>query len=335
MNRFDLPTVIAADKPTTTGGIAITPVHAILNYCFALLESEDRLALSALGLDPGLGVDLHTDTRNRDSLALDVLEPVRPEVESWLLTWIAREPFRRADFFETKTGNCRITSDLCAKLSETAPTWGRLVAPWAEYVAQRLWAMTSRPKVPATRLTQQHRREAKGSSLLPPDVPAVRHENICRGCGKTIRDRRLHCAQCAIDHATQRLIDGARIGRTVAHTPDAGLEKVTSNTSTSSPGVPGIHRPTQHGSLQTCIAENPAAPCWDLQLNYRRSAWHFSLVRGPHSRRLPPTSTALADACGACRHELLREQLTRSVENENTAQRASATGFIIARGVPP
>jgi CRISPR-associated endonuclease Cas1 len=201
--------------------LAITPVHAILNYCFALLESESRLALSSLGLDPGLGVGLHTDTPNRDSLALDVLEPVRPEVEGWLLGWITQQPFRRADFFETKTGNCRLATHLCAKLGETAPTWGRFVAPWAEYVAQRLWATTSRPRIPATRLTQQHRREAKGSAPLPPDVPSPRHENICRGCGKTIRDGRVHCAQCAVDGATERLINAARVGRAIAHSPEA------------------------------------------------------------------------------------------------------------------
>src|SRR5580704_6427911 len=100
--------------------LAITPVHAILNYCFALLESETRLALTALGLDAGLGFGLHADTPNRDSLAFDVLEPVRPRVEDWLLSWIMREPFCRADFFETSNGNCRLMSHLCAKLAETS-----------------------------------------------------------------------------------------------------------------------------------------------------------------------------------------------------------------------
>jgi CRISPR associated protein, Cas1 family len=47
------------------------------------------------GLDPGLGVGLHTDTGNRNSLALDVLEAVRPQIETWVLNWIASEPLRR------------------------------------------------------------------------------------------------------------------------------------------------------------------------------------------------------------------------------------------------
>jgi CRISPR/Cas system-associated endonuclease Cas1 len=45
----------------------------MLNYLYAVLESETRLACAALGLDPGLGV-LHVDAQCRDSLAFDVME---------------------------------------------------------------------------------------------------------------------------------------------------------------------------------------------------------------------------------------------------------------------
>jgi len=104
-------TVGSRHSPLSGGPrLAVTPVHAILNYCFALLESESRTAVSALGLDPALGLGLHTDTPNRDSLVFDVLEPVRPDVESWVLQWVTSEPLRRADFFETATGNCRLMS---------------------------------------------------------------------------------------------------------------------------------------------------------------------------------------------------------------------------------
>jgi len=40
----------------------------MLNYMYALLESESRLAAASVGLDPGIGV-LHIDTDSRDSLA--------------------------------------------------------------------------------------------------------------------------------------------------------------------------------------------------------------------------------------------------------------------------
>ena len=64
--------------------LSVNPPNAMLNYLYAVLESEARLAAAALGLGPGLGV-LHADSGNRDSLALDLLEPVRPQVDSYLL----------------------------------------------------------------------------------------------------------------------------------------------------------------------------------------------------------------------------------------------------------
>jgi len=217
---------VGSRQSQLTGGprLAVTPVHAILNYCFALLHAQTRLAISALGLDPGLGLGLHTDTADRDSLAFDVLEPVRPQVEAWLLDWIAKEPLRRADFFETGTGNCRLMSQICSKLSGTALTWGKLVAPWAEYVARTLWAGGKSRHTgnsgPPTRLTQQRRTEAKGkvwtSKAEPPKA-----DHLCRGCGKTISNESTQCAGCAVEPATKRLISAASLGRVAARTPEA------------------------------------------------------------------------------------------------------------------
>ena len=212
---------VGSRQSPLSGGprLAVTPVHAILNYCFALLESESRLALSALGLDPGLGLGLHTDTPNRDSLALDVLEPVRPQLESWLLNWIAREPLRRADFFETANGNCRLMSHFCSKLSQTARVWGKLVAPWAEYVARTLWADTSQSKSARplpTRLTQARRREAKGATTSFPAIKVPQPDHSCCDCGVMIPLSASRCLKCS--KATTRV--NFRAGRKVAQRPD-------------------------------------------------------------------------------------------------------------------
>jgi len=149
--------------------LAVNPPNAILNYLYAVLESEARLAAAALGLDPGLGV-LHKDTPNRDSLACDLMEPVRPQVDAFLLDWISRGPLRREWFFEQRDGNCRLMGTFAARLSETAPSWARAIAPIAEWVARTLSTTISGPAGrhgPATRLTQRHKREAKGSGPLP------------------------------------------------------------------------------------------------------------------------------------------------------------------------
>jgi hypothetical protein len=217
---------VGSRQSPLSGGprLAVTPVHAILNFCFALLEAETRLAISALGLDPGLGLGLHTDTTNRDSLAFDLLEPIRPQVEAWLLDWIAREPLRWVDFFETRTGNCRLRSQICTKLSGTISVWGKLVAPWAEYVARTLWAggkfRRTGNSVPPTRLTQKRRTEAKGRVWIA-TVEPPKTDHLCRDCGKTIANESTHCADCAVEKATERLIGVARLGRLAARSPEA------------------------------------------------------------------------------------------------------------------
>ncbi len=206
--------------------LAVNPPNAMLNYLYALLESESRLAAATLGMDPGIGV-LHVDTPARDSLACDLMEPVRPQVDAFLLDWITRDPLKREWFFEQRDGNCRLMASLAVRLSQTAPMWGRAVAPITESVARMFWSPGTRGNhlgLP-TRLTQRHKREAKGASSLLYIVAAPRRENVCRGCGKTLRYGRTNCADCAIGDATKRLADAARIGRLRANSPQAQIKR--------------------------------------------------------------------------------------------------------------
>jgi len=209
--------------------LAVNPPNAILNYLYSLLESESRLAAACLGLDPGLGV-LHVDTKGRDSLACDLMEPVRPQVDAFLLDWIMKEPLKREWLFEQSDGNCRLMASFAARLSETAPMWGRAVAPFAEWVTRAFWsssARLARESAPATRLTQRTKREVKGALPLPPSIKAPRRANLCRGCGKTIQDGRTNCARCAVDDATKNMLDAARIGRQTANGSEAQLKRAS------------------------------------------------------------------------------------------------------------
>jgi len=201
--------------------LATNPPNAILNYLYALLESEARLAAAALGLDPGMGV-LHVDTTARDSLACDLMEVVRPQVDGYLLDWITRQPLNRGWFFEQRDGNCRLMAPFAVQLSKTAPMWGRAVAPIAEWVARAFWSTIRKPDAPfATRLTQGNKRQAKGAHASPPALRALRPQTLCRGCGKNIAAGRIHCAHCSIEGATERIADAARLGRLAARTPAA------------------------------------------------------------------------------------------------------------------
>jgi CRISPR-associated endonuclease Cas1 len=206
---------------TQSPRLAVNPPNAMLNFLYALLESEARLALAALGLDPGIGV-LHKDTRNRDSLASDLMEPVRPQVDAFLLDWLTKEPVRRQWFLEERNGNCRLMSSLANRLSETSAIWRRAVAPFAEGIARALWSQRSTTeRTPATRLTQNRKREAKGilSRMDAPKPPRI--DSSCRFCGDEIKRGQRYCQNCAPDVVKENILKAARLGRLNTHKPQA------------------------------------------------------------------------------------------------------------------
>jgi CRISPR-associated endonuclease Cas1 len=206
---------------TNSPRLSVNPPNAILNYLYAVLESEARLAASALGLDPGLGV-MHVDTNVRDSLACDLMEPVRPLVDAYVLKWLRTQSFKREWFFEERTGTCRLMGRFVERLSETASTWAQAVAPIAEGVAKQLWATTSvrrgagvTRRDRATRLTQQHRRDAKGVPLRPLQMPQA-PPRVCCTCGKGIQ-RGTYCVTCSAEMRPERMVAIAAKGRLSAH----------------------------------------------------------------------------------------------------------------------
>jgi CRISPR-associated endonuclease Cas1 len=134
---------------------AITPFHAMLNYLYAFLQTETAIALQIVGLDPGLGL-VHQDLENRFSLACDVMEAVRPDVDQWLITFLEDTAFSHKEFTETKIGECRLTADIRQQLSETLPIWRKAIAPVVEHVAGLL---LDRPHT--TPLTQRNRSAAR------------------------------------------------------------------------------------------------------------------------------------------------------------------------------
>ena len=206
--------------------LAANPPNAILNYLYSVLESEARLAAASLGLDPGLGV-LHVDTSARDSLACDLMEPVRSHVDAYLLDWITRQPLRREWFSEQGDGNCRLTASLAARLSETCSTWRRAVAPTAEWFARAIWSTIRRPDTPlATRLTQSNKREAKGKTIPAPH-PAPRPQNSCLGCGKDVGAESTYCGGCALDVSRKNMVEIAKQGRIASRSAESRARLAT------------------------------------------------------------------------------------------------------------
>ncbi len=199
----------------------MNPPNAILNYLYAILGSEARLAVAVLGLDPGLGV-LHVDSRTRDSLACDLMEPVRPKVDAYLLDWL-RSGFLRSEwFFEQPDGNCRLMGEFAQQLSETAKTWRDAVAPYAERCAKILWstvAAASQNRFNATPLTQDRRRAAKNAATSLASKPEPGPPAICKLCGKEIRRGTGSCSACSRVNSRTALLKAAQNGRIAARQP--------------------------------------------------------------------------------------------------------------------
>jgi hypothetical protein len=107
---------------------------------------------------------MHADRPYRDSLACDLMEPVRPVVDAWVLDLLESRVFRRNDFFENREGVCRIMPPITKLLAETAPRWAAEVAPVAGDVAGALLKQSrkgsrrssrpvvKRPRFPWTRI---------------------------------------------------------------------------------------------------------------------------------------------------------------------------------------
>jgi CRISPR-associated endonuclease Cas1 len=206
---------------TNSPRLAVNPANAILNYLYAILESEARLAATSLGLDPGLGV-LHVDSRTRDSLACDLMEAVRPRVDAYLLNWLRRGIFRCEWFFEQRDGNCRLMGEFAIQLSETAKTWGHAVAPHVERCAKILWSTVAGApdaRFKATPLTQARRRAAKGAVTESASNPVLSPPAICKQCGKPIRKGTESCSTCSKVNSREALLKAAQKGRIAAQQP--------------------------------------------------------------------------------------------------------------------
>jgi CRISPR-associated endonuclease Cas1 len=123
--------------PTSSPRLAVSPANAILNCLYAILEAEARIALLAVGCDPGVGIQ-HADQRARDSMAYDVMEAVRPQVDAYVLDLLVSRVFRREEFFETRGGGCWLMPTLATELSGTASKWGACLVEWWRGLPRRL-----------------------------------------------------------------------------------------------------------------------------------------------------------------------------------------------------
>src|SRR5690606_15240869 len=79
------------------------PVNAVLSLSFTLLYHEAIRQCLLHGLDPWLGL-YHRLTPGRQSLACDLMEPLRPWIEAWVVDSFAQGLFDRRHFSVSAQG---------------------------------------------------------------------------------------------------------------------------------------------------------------------------------------------------------------------------------------
>ena len=183
-------------------GKATTPAHAIWNYMYALLEAETTLAIHTLGLDPTLGIS-HQDQPQRNSLTFDLMEPLRPRIDTQILQLLNDRTFATSDFHETREGVTRINPPLTHDLAHMATAWHQDVYRTVRQTAAAI-AKTGTGNI---RIRGANRKAAK-----PSPIPTLQFQNstrkpTCRQCGSnTPNTERVLCDPCHIEHqAAERL----------------------------------------------------------------------------------------------------------------------------------
>ena len=86
----------------------LDPVNALLSFTYSLLAHDCASALESVGLDSYVGF-LHRDRPGRSSLALDLMEELRPcMADRFILTLINNRVVKAGDFQKTESGAVRL-----------------------------------------------------------------------------------------------------------------------------------------------------------------------------------------------------------------------------------
>lgn len=94
----------------------LDPVNALLSFLYTLLSHDCTAALETVGLDPQVGF-LHRERPGRPSLALDLMEELRPYlVDRFVLSLINNRQVTPKDFVVKESGGVLMTDEARKKI---------------------------------------------------------------------------------------------------------------------------------------------------------------------------------------------------------------------------
>ncbi len=109
------------------------PVNALLSLIYTFLHFEMVREIECLGLDPMIGF-YHSFEYGRESLACDLIEPFRPDVDRLVFNVFKNEQLTINDFKkETSNNSCYLKKKSRKKLFLLYESWAKNERPlWTE-----------------------------------------------------------------------------------------------------------------------------------------------------------------------------------------------------------
>ena len=96
---------------------AADEINALLNYGYAVLESEVRKCINSVGLDPAIGF-LHEPTVSKSPLVYDVQELYRWIIDISVIELLEEKKLKKKDFLVTENFNIRLEESAAKLLIE-------------------------------------------------------------------------------------------------------------------------------------------------------------------------------------------------------------------------
>lgn len=267
-------------------------------------------------MEPGLAL-YHATKRWRDSFSYDLMEPLRPLVDDFLLDLIEDRVFEKADFFETNKGVVRVMPPLSEELSGTASRWEEAVAPLVERVADELMAWANEGDRGA--LTRRRGNTSDGS-LVPTRLTKAKR----RTGGQTAQRKRKRSAyeSWKVNQEWEREHDGDVPDIDYEEEILAGLENVVIRRIAEATGLSMSYaaairsgREVPHRRHWPALLELAQETDPKRKLGERFADVDFERDILPELRKLDATHREIADEVGLCRSyvsEILRGETVPS-----------------------
>lgn len=111
------------------------PVNAMLSLCYTMLHYEMVREIEVIGLDPTIGF-YHQFEYGRESLACDLIEPYRPDVDRFVYELFRDRVFTARDFSEDdERPGCYLKKGSRKRFYPLYEEWAKVMRPlWTEEV---------------------------------------------------------------------------------------------------------------------------------------------------------------------------------------------------------